>query len=135
MDEQLKKKKKKKIAFDYEDDWSEDDQASEVTEVAVCDLDLAMGSKKKKKKKPVAELVEQCLAIAGPDQSGASPGTSHTELPTYDELLARAYANIKVVDRHRFNLHPPQMTRFGKSKTAFVNFTDMCRTMHRTANS
>jgi translation initiation factor 2 subunit 2 len=126
MDDELtlKKKKKKKICPDWSDAESDDTTVGS-SEPA---LDLTLTGKKKKKK--TAVLVEQSATLDHNDKA-TTADASDDRLPTYEELLTRAYQNIKVVEKQRFTLHPPQIVRCGSKKTAFVNFIEICRTVHR----
>lgn len=55
----------------------------------------------------------------------------------YDELLGRVFNILRennpdlAGDRRRTVMRPPQVLREGTKKTVFVNFMDLCKTMHR----
>ncbi|KVH95025.1 hypothetical protein Ccrd_002906, partial [Cynara cardunculus var. scolymus] len=55
----------------------------------------------------------------------------------YEELLSRVFHILRennpelAGDRRRTVIRPPQVLREGTKKTVFVNFMDLCRTMHR----
>ncbi|KAK6943350.1 Translation initiation factor IF2/IF5 domain, partial [Dillenia turbinata] len=55
----------------------------------------------------------------------------------YDELLSRVFNILRennpelAGDRRRTVMRPPQVLREGTKKTVFVNFMDLCKTMHR----
>eukprot|EP00475_Leptophrys_vorax_P039353 TRINITY_DN7099_c0_g1_i1.p1 TRINITY_DN7099_c0_g1~~TRINITY_DN7099_c0_g1_i1.p1 ORF type:complete len:354 (+),score=50.52 TRINITY_DN7099_c0_g1_i1:106-1062(+) len=56
---------------------------------------------------------------------------------TYEELLGRVFNILRennpelAGDRRRTIMRPPQVLREGTKKTVFVNFMDLCKTMHR----
>ena len=57
---------------------------------------------------------------------------------TYDELLQRVFNIMRDKNpervaggRNRFVMRPPQVMRVGTKKTAFVNFTEMAKLLHR----
>ncbi|KAJ0810741.1 putative translation initiation factor IF2/IF5 [Helianthus annuus] len=114
-------------------------------------------AKKKKKKKvviqdpaedSVEELVEKTDSLSGPtgeDENGEGSDSQQQKLPwegtdrdyTYEELLGRVFHTIRennpelAADRRRTVMRPPQVLREGTKKTVFVNFMDLCKTMHR----
>lgn len=55
----------------------------------------------------------------------------------YEELLSRVFHILRennpelAGDRRRTVMRPPQVLREGTKKTVFVNFMDLCKTMHR----
>ncbi|KAK7847316.1 eukaryotic translation initiation factor 2 subunit beta [Quercus suber] len=55
----------------------------------------------------------------------------------YEELLSRMFNILRknnpelAGDRRRTVIRPPQVLREGTKKTVFVNFMDLCKTMHR----
>ncbi|KAK3017767.1 hypothetical protein RJ639_005083, partial [Escallonia herrerae] len=55
----------------------------------------------------------------------------------YEELLGRVFHILRennpelAGDRRRTVMRPPQVLREGTKKTVFVNFMDLCKTMHR----
>ncbi|OIV95666.1 hypothetical protein TanjilG_01460 [Lupinus angustifolius] len=55
----------------------------------------------------------------------------------YEELLGRVFNILRennpelAGDRRRTVMRPPQVLREGTKKTVFVNFMDLCKTMHR----
>nr|CAB3241602.1 IF5-1 translation initiation factor [Phallusia mammillata] len=117
------KKKKKKVRIMEED--GENNKEPE-------DLDQLQLDKKKKKKKVVVDI--------GAEESLAEP-TSWVGVDrdyTYDELLTRVFdimrqKNPEMVagEKKRFIMKPPQCARVGTKKTSFVNFTEICQTLHR----
>ena len=57
---------------------------------------------------------------------------------TYDELLQRVFNIMKdknpemvAGEKRKFVMRPPQVMRVGTKKTAFVNFTEMAKLLHR----
>jgi len=148
-----KKKKKKKVRM------QEDEEPESVKEVVVPEggVDSAfVGLKKKKKKKPVeGELLEE-ENIDPEDETngleaefdddepaeGIELGTVYPWEGTdrdykYEELLGRVFNILREnnpelsAERRRTIMRPPQVLREGTKKTVFVNFMDLCKTMHR----
>mgnify|MGYP003337808019 CR=1 FL=1 len=55
---------------------------------------------------------------------------------TYKELLDRVFSKIlkdrpELQDKKRTKMKPPQVAPYGSRKTIFVNFVEICSTMHR----
>ncbi|KAI4904888.1 hypothetical protein NFI96_011587 [Prochilodus magdalenae] len=57
---------------------------------------------------------------------------------TYDELLSRVFnimreknPDMVAGEKRKFVMKPPQVVRVGTKKTSFVNFTDICKLLHR----
>lgn len=57
---------------------------------------------------------------------------------TYDELLNRVFNIMReknpdmiAGEKRKFVMKPPQVVRVGTKKTSFVNFTDICKLLHR----
>nr|XP_043637595.1 eukaryotic translation initiation factor 2 subunit beta-like [Erigeron canadensis] len=143
-----KKKKKKKVVIQ---DIEEDDHISEkIDNLSIADgVENAFAGMKKKKKKSVGTD----LMNDGSSHSGAGAGSEYVEdisnpqpkLPWegtdrdyyYEELLTRVFHTLRennpelAGDRRRTVIRPPQVLREGTKKTVFVNFMDLCRTMHR----
>ncbi|CAL5061010.1 unnamed protein product [Urochloa decumbens] len=150
-----KKKKKKKVVT--QDPSDEVDKLADKTEsLAVSEpADLNFTGMKKKKKKQVD--LDSSLADLGDgeeaqdDQAvddeqgegivlGGGPrypwdGTDRDY--KYEELLDRVFNILRennpdlAGDRRRTVMRPPQVLREGTKKTVFVNFMDLCKTMHR----
>merc|ERR1712142_758471 len=124
------------------------------------DLGLDLGLKKKKKKKKpldVSALENDLneLNLEGEEGDDANEdGTAAEEVPdqisviawradsvrdyTYDELLARVFEIMRqknpdmvAGEKKKFVMKPPQVVRAGAKKTSFVNFTEICRLLHR----
>lgn len=150
-----KKKKKKKVSI--QDPSDEVDKLADKTEsLAVSEpAELNFSGMKKKKKKQVD--LDSSLADLGDgedtqdDQAvddeqgegimlGGGPrypwdGTDRDY--KYEELLDRVFNILRennpdlAGDRRRTVMRPPQVLREGTKKTVFVNFMDLCKTMHR----
>ena len=108
---------------------------------AVGDFDFG---KKKKKKTPAAFDVADSSSAA-PTQtdavdsaaSAASISTDLIDYPvwpdhTYDELISRVYdimreKNPSLGESKKFQMKPPNVSRAGTKKTAFINFVEICR--------
>ncbi len=124
----LKKKKKQKVveaapaAADSDDD----------------DLELTKKSKKKTKKKK--KTLDDDDEDEGDDAAGADDDDEEDEDDdrdyTYKELLDRVFSKIlkdrpELQDKKRTKMKPPQVAPYGSRKTIFVNFVEICSTMHR----
>ncbi|XP_039591674.1 eukaryotic translation initiation factor 2 subunit 2 [Polypterus senegalus] len=151
------KKKKKKPKKIFEDDIEEgfkelkiEGDQSEPPEED--DLDLMLPTKKKKNRKvaftdesetldkdevPEDEDSKNNDGITFSSQTG--PAWAGTERDyTYDELLARVFnimreknPDMVAGEKRKFVMKPPQVVRVGTKKTSFVNFTDICKLLHR----
>ncbi|XP_071785798.1 eukaryotic translation initiation factor 2 subunit 2-like [Asterias amurensis] len=112
------------------------------------DLNFSLTKKKKKKKKPKLEDIEAEVMENGEkeeekedtevkDTSGTTwAGTERDYL--YDELLTRVFDIMRAKnpdmvtgEKKRFVMRPPQVVRVGTKKSSFVNFTDICKMLHR----
>jgi len=134
-----------------EKDSAKDDTEKEPTaksEKIADDLDLDDFSnfKKKKKKKKGAPLLDMdavgdALPEATPgaveDKEG-EPTEDDTREYTYEELLTRVFdimraKNPNMIEggKRKFVMKPPQVVRVGTKRTSFVNFTDICKILHR----
>ncbi|XP_048037619.1 eukaryotic translation initiation factor 2 subunit 2-like [Megalobrama amblycephala] len=150
---QKKKKKKQKKVFenDIEEGVKElkiEGDQQEIMEED--DLGLMLPIKKKKSKK--VEFVEERDAVETDDvieddkstegitfssQSGPAWAGSERDY-TYDELLSRVFnimreknPDMVAGEKRKFVMKPPQVVRVGTKKTSFVNFTDICKLLHR----
>ncbi|XP_067250106.1 eukaryotic translation initiation factor 2 subunit 2-like [Chanodichthys erythropterus] len=150
---QKKKKKKQKKVFenDIEEGVKElkiEGDQQEIMEED--DLGLMLPIKKKKSKK--VEFVEERDTVETDDvieddkstegitfssQSGPAWAGSERDY-TYDELLSRVFnimreknPDMVAGEKRKFVMKPPQVVRVGTKKTSFVNFTDICKLLHR----
>ncbi|KAI4326028.1 hypothetical protein MLD38_031384 [Melastoma candidum] len=153
FDPTKKKKKKKNVNQDLADD-SVDKIVEKTENLSVADgVDSTFTGLKKKKKKPVEasfltdeadEVKEDMDDLGGDDEEGEGivlqqrypwDGTDRDYL--YEELLGRVFNILRennpelAGDRRRTVMRPPQVLREGTKKTVFVNFMDLCKTMHR----
>ncbi|WCJ34924.1 eukaryotic translation initiation factor 2 beta subunit [Euphorbia peplus] len=150
-----KKKKKKKTTVIVEDTDDAVDMIAEKTEsLSVSDgVASTFAGLKKKKKKPVETsiLEEESVETGGDlDDHGADeegegivlqqqlyPWEGSDRDYHYEELLGRVFNILRennpelAGDRRRTVMRPPQVLREGTKKTVFVNFMDLCKTMHR----
>nr|AFK44754.1 unknown [Medicago truncatula] len=158
FDPTKKKKKKKVTVIDPADDESADKLVEKIENLSVSDgTDSAFSGLKKKKKKPVeisnlndidesgpsAEAVEDLDDHAEDDEEEAValqpryPWEGSDRDYTYEELLGRVFNILRehnpdlAGDRRRTVMRPPQVLREGTKKTVFVNFMDLCKSMHR----
>ncbi|XP_042510055.1 eukaryotic translation initiation factor 2 subunit beta-like [Macadamia integrifolia] len=155
FDPTKKKKKKKVVIQDPADDVVE--KLAEKTEnLSVSDgLENTFAGMKKKKKKPVEtdtlsddhenEVAGEDLDDhVGEDDEGEGivlgqryPWEGSDRDYEYEELLGRVFNILRennpelAGDRRRTVMRPPQVLREGTKKTVFVNFMDLCKTMHR----
>lgn len=133
-----KKKKKNRDTMDMEDldEALPDDDGQEDN------LDLDTFGKKKKKKRP-KDRTGDLDADDGNDGENKENETSDPWAQddrdyTYDELLQRVFGimrdkNPEMVagEKKKFVMRPPQVVRVGTKKTAFVNFTEIAKMLHR----
>ncbi|KAJ9145761.1 hypothetical protein P3X46_028106 [Hevea brasiliensis] len=150
-----KKKKKKKVVIQDSMDDSVDKLAEKTESLSVSDgLESTFTGLKKKKKKPVeTSILNEEIVDAGEDlddRAGADEEGEGIELQQqlypwegtdrdyeYEELLGRVFYILRennpelAGDRRRTVMRPPQVLREGTKKTVFVNFMDLCKTMHR----
>merc|ERR1711997_301129 len=128
------KKEKKKVVFDAEDSANVDD------------IDLeSFGKKKKKKKKGGKKKGRKNLDDldeGGEDKENedenADPWKDSDRDYQYDELLQRVFTimrdkNPEMVSgkQKKFVMRPPQVMRVGSKKTAFANFVEIAKMLHR----
>ncbi|GCB69314.1 hypothetical protein scyTo_0013955 [Scyliorhinus torazame] len=126
----------------------------EVTEQGEGDDDaFDMSMMKKKKPKPVTfmdeELNDRTDELPDDDDSKRDDGITFSTQSgpawagserdyTYDELLTRVFnimreknPDMVAGEKRKFVMKPPQVVRVGTKKTSFVNFTDICKLLHR----
>ncbi|CAL4065781.1 unnamed protein product [Meganyctiphanes norvegica] len=150
-----KKKKKKAFNFDEMNDalpdtsapMGDNEEANGDAGNEMDDLDMTMDfgvAKKKKKAKKKKHDLEDLINVdmdqddknkeneAGQDWAGSDRDYS------YDELLARAFTQLReknpemaTGEKKKFVMKPPQVVRIGSKKTAFANFSEICRLLHR----
>ncbi|EHB08866.1 Eukaryotic translation initiation factor 2 subunit 2 [Heterocephalus glaber] len=116
------------------------------------DLDIMLGNKKKKKKNvkfpDEDKILEKEEALEDEDskkddsisfinQTGPAWAGSERNY-TYEELLNRVFNIMKeknpdmvAGEKRKFVMKPPQVVWVGAKKTSFVNFTDICKLLHR----
>jgi len=132
-----KKKKKKREGLESMDELKENlpDDDNEVDD----DLDLeSFGVKKKRKNKKKKDL-DDLLEDDDKDQlQDENPWMESDRDYTYGELLTRVFSimrdkNPDMVDGRgkKFIMRPPQVVRVGAKKTAFANFTEISKMLHR----
>jgi len=136
-----KKKKKKK---------TRDPMDMEELEEALPDddgddpLDLDSFGKKKKKKRPKGLTptgdidADDINEGENKENESSDPWAQDDRDYTYDELLQRVFGimrdkNPEMVagEKKKFVMRPPQVVRVGTKKTAFVNFTEIAKMLHR----
>ncbi|KAL5741163.1 hypothetical protein ACOSP7_027895 [Xanthoceras sorbifolium] len=148
-----KKKEKEKEKQDQADDFV-DNLVEETGTLEITDGDGVessfLGVKKKKKKKPVeddilndkdADLESDSDGEERVEESGLHqyPWKGSDRDYIYEELLSRVFDSLHennpelAGDRRRTVMRPPQVLREGTKQTVFVNFMDLCKTMHRQA--
>jgi len=142
-----KKKKKKRGDIDMEDlkEALPGDEDKENIEEEAIDDDLDLGSfglKKKKSKKGKRKDLEDVLQEEEEEAENVK-GTTHSYENSdrdysYDELLQRVFnimrdKNPEMVagEKKKFVMRPPQVVRVGTKKTAFANFTEIAKMLHR----
>merc|ERR1711860_59532 len=108
------------------------------------DIDLeSFGKKKKPKKKKNINLDELKEALdddnkENEEEEDTTAWANHDRDYTYDELLQRVYDIIKdknpdsvMGEKKKFVMRPPQVVKVGTKKSAFVNFTEIAKMLHR----
>ncbi|KAL1189062.1 Eukaryotic translation initiation factor 2 subunit beta [Cardamine amara subsp. amara] len=155
FDPTKKKKKKKVVIQDPVEDVAESSQTDKSDSLPVNDgLESSFAGMKKKKKKPVESISlndetvdagEDLDDHVNDDEEGEEIVQQQQRYPwegserdyIYDELLGRVFNILRennpelAGDRRRTVMRPPQVLREGTKKTVFVNFMDLCKTMHR----
>merc|ERR1712025_1265407 len=140
---------KKAVSF-AEPDQEKKEKSAKISDTL--DLDDFSNLKKKKKKKVKKDPLDlDALAESLPDGTeGQADGENKENTAenavseqdnrdyTYDELLARVFdimraknPNLVEGGKRKFVMKPPQVVRVGTKKTSFVNFTDICKILHR----
>jgi len=146
----MKKKKKKKKPLELEGEEADGEKAkSEKVSALADDIDLdedfSKMKKKKKKKKNALDLNELADSLPGDgdEVDGQVKDKQETNEDdnreyTYEELLKRVFdimraKNPAMVEggKRKFVMKPPQVVRVGTKKTSFVNFTEICKILHR----
>lgn len=155
FDPTRKKKKKKGVVIQDGADDAVEKLAEKTETLSVSEgLESTFTGLKKKKKKPAESslLNEESLEAGGEDlDDHAGEGDEGDEVVLqqrypwegsdrdyeYEELLGRVFNILRennpelAGDRRRTVMRPPQVLREGTKKTVFVNFMDLCKTMHR----
>jgi len=140
--ESFGKKKKKKKRGEGLDDLGDVKEALPEAEEDDMDLDLdSFGTKKKKKKKKKHDLDNLDDADEDKENEGdisTDPWTGSDRDYQYDELLDRVFGimrdkNPEMVGgkQKKFVMRPPQVVRVGSKKTAFANFIEIAKMLHR----
>ncbi|XP_042614822.1 eukaryotic translation initiation factor 2 subunit 2-like [Cyprinus carpio] len=149
-----KKKSKKEKIFDAEleegmKELKIETEPSETQEED--DLMLPMRKKKTRKVKDFQEETDSQSKYDGvedEDSKNIDDITFSTQMGpawagserdyTYDELLNRVFnimreknPDMVAGEKRKFVMKPPQVVRVGTKKTSFVNFTDICKLLHR----
>ncbi|KAM8829884.1 eukaryotic translation initiation factor 2 subunit 2 isoform 1-T1 [Synchiropus picturatus] len=128
---QKKKKKKSKKLFenDVEEGMKELKIEGEQTEAMddVLEKDDALDDDEGKNNDGISFVSSTGPAWAGSERDY-----------TYDELLNRVFnimreknPDMVAGEKRKFVMKPPQVVRVGTKKTSFVNFTDICKLLHR----
>ncbi|XP_057850846.2 eukaryotic translation initiation factor 2 subunit beta isoform X1 [Cryptomeria japonica] len=146
-----KKKKKKKVVIQDATDEGAEKATEKMESLSVSDTLTGL---KKKKKKPVegsfqeeenVEPIEDANGNHEDEDVGGEETSLQIRYPwegsdrdyKYEELLGRVFNILRennpelAGDRRRTVMRPPQVLREGTKKTVFVNFMDLCKTMHR----
>lgn len=140
-----KKKKKKRDGLDMDDvkeALPDDDENKENNDDFNMDDDLDLESfgdkKKKKKKKKPKDLDDLINDEEDKENEDASAWADSDRDYTYEELLQRVFGIIRdknpemvAGEKKKFVMRPPQVVRVGTKKTAFANFTEIAKMLHR----
>merc|ERR1711976_562274 len=130
-----KKKKKKKPALNMKDleEALPEDKAEDNDDV---DLESFGTKKKKKKRGKIDDVDDENKENEGENETTAWANQDRDY--TYDELLQRVYDIIKdknpdsvMGEKKKFVMRPPQVVKVGTKKSAFVNFTEIAKMLHR----
>jgi len=138
-----KKKKKKRENLDMEelkeslpDDDKENDASLVEEDVDLNDFGTKKKKSKKKRTKDLDELMDGENEEVDADNTDAWGGSDRDY--TYDELLQRVFNIMKdknpemvAGEKKKFVMRPPQVVRVGTKKTAFANFTEIAKMLHR----
>merc|ERR1711992_219298 len=135
-------KKEKKERGEGLDDLGDVKEALPEVEEDDMDLDLdSLGTKKKKKKKKKHDLDNLDDADEDKENEGdisTDPWTGSDRDYQYDELLDRVFGimrdkNPEMVGgkQKKFVMRPPRVVRVGSKKTAFANFIEIAKMLHR----
>jgi len=137
-----KKKKKKREGLDM-DELKESlpgDENKENDDQEVDDLDLeSFGDKKKKKKKKKPKDLDDLIGEDEDKENEDATAWADSDRDyTYEELLQRVFGIIRdknpemvAGEKKKFVMRPPQVVRVGTKKTAFANFTEIAKMLHR----
>jgi len=137
-----KKKKKKKREGDALENMDEMKEAlsDDKENVVEDDLDLeSFGEKKKKKKKKKTKGLEELIDDeADKATEDDNPWMDSDRDYSYEELLQRVFGIMKdknpemvAGEKKKFVMRPPQVVRVGTKKTAFANFSEIAKMLHR----
>merc|ERR1712209_231721 len=144
-----KKKKKKKRGGEGLDNLDDLNEALPDEEEAAKDDDDDMdfnddsfADKKKKKKKKKVDVDDLDDGDADKENEGegdsADPWTGSDRDYLYDELLQRVFGIMRdknpdmvAGEKKKFVMRPPQVVRVGSKKTAFANFSEIAKMLHR----
>lgn len=140
--ESFGKKKKKKTRRDEDGIRMDDLEEALPDDDEEDDLDLdTFGTKKKKKrsKNRTGDLdADDTNDGENKENETSDPWGQDDRDYTYDELLQRVFGimrdkNPEMVagEKKKFVMRPPQVVRVGTKKTAFVNFSDIAKMLHR----
>ncbi|KAI4901798.1 hypothetical protein NFI96_033032 [Prochilodus magdalenae] len=149
-----KKKSKKEKIFDNELDEGMKELKIEAEPSETQESDDLMLPAKKKKSKKIKDFQDDTDVQSRDDglededgknldditfstQTGPAWAGSERDY-TYDELLSRVFnimreknPDMVAGEKRKFVMKPPQVVRVGTKKTSFVNFTDICKLLHR----
>jgi len=141
-----KKKKKRGDGLDNLDDIKEslpEDEAAQgddgdADDVADFDFGVKIKKKGKRSKKVNLDELEEDDEKENEEGDNTDPWTGSDRDYVYDELLQRVFGimrdkNPEMVagEKKKFVMRPPQVVRVGSKKTAFTNFTEIAKMLHR----
>jgi len=118
------------------DDDKENDASLMEEDVDLNDFGTKKKKSKKKRTKDLDELMDGENEEVDADNTDAWGGSDRDY--TYDELLQRVFNIMKdknpemvAGEKKKFVMRPPQVVRVGTKKTAFANFTEIAKMLHR----
>merc|ERR1719322_1201742 len=146
LDKKEKKKKRGGEGLDNLDDLNEalpdEEEAAKDDDDDMDFNDDSFADKKKKKKKKKVNVDDLDDGDADKENEGegdsADPWTGSDRDYLYDELLQRVFGIMRdknpdmvAGEKKKFVMRPPQVVRVGSKKTAFANFSEIAKMLHR----
>merc|ERR1739838_1109017 len=129
-EEEAPKKEKKKVEFEAE--------AEPVEDIDLESFGTKKSKKGKKKPKDLDELDDMDEDKENEDDTNTDPWKDSDRDYQYEELLQRVFGIMRdknpdmvAGEKKKFVMRPPQVVRVGSKKTAFANFSEIAKMLHR----